>query len=712
VVADWYLDSQGNIVGAPPSIGVAASRKIARSLYDEAMAFCYTTEGCQAGEARIKRPDQKSLTGRFNGTVSEGMGYALRSFPVWGNPALPADLRDDTAQSKFNACWRWVKRHLNSRGLCSWTVNDLDFIEDVGAATDGDWDIWRGLHLADLIWGSNGEINYAAEAAKMLKAIKDYEITPANHATPNELINGDTWGNDNPTRYPDYLRPAFMRSARETDGDSRWATIIDVNYALLMAPFDRIYNTGMVPDVTNRQAANIGQSYLWSYNAIRHPLGLVEDAIQYPDQAPELARKMPNKMAAFAKSFTGGDPGKWGAEWDMSGRPTASYVNLAFVSTMGVSTVLDSGNSVFNSACLQWMSDHRKTDKTYFGLMLSMICSITMSGLDQRYTTKSVTTADPVALSFRDTGSSLDTAALLLPRRLAFVDQGTSSDRASLRITASLAFTDTGTSSDRASLSVDGAPAAAILAFRDVGTSSDKITFTGAPVSLALYDRGVSSDTASLSDIRTPVERPIVGVTAEEMYAGLAPFAEDDEATGWHLLHFVDALTTSLQETDLIIRESSAPGWATLVNADETPVAAIPWLGQFVGVDPAPDVIDEEGQRLRLKEASGFARGTPAAIRGAARQALTGRKRVQLFERDGGDPYRMRVVVFASEAPNIALTRDLVMAAKPAGVLLQFVVAAGMSYDDLKATGLKYSQLRSTWPTYDAMRAALPAGDA
>jgi hypothetical protein len=340
-----------------------------------------------------------------------------------------------------------------------------------------------------------------------------------------------------------------------------------------------------------------------------------------------------------------------------------------------------------------------------------MVSSITMAGLDLRYTDAPPPAANTVALSFRDTGVATEAASLRLERSLSFTDTGTSVDRAALRVEARLGFTDIGTGIERASLSVDGAPHIVQLGFRDTGAAEEQVSIGAAPVRLAFYDLGQSNETAFLSDLATPVTRPVVGPVAEEAYAGLGPYTEGDEATGWHLLHFIAALTKGIQETDDLIRDSDIPGWAAMLDADRTPVGAIDWLGQFVGVDPAPGAINEEGRRLRLKEASGFKRGTPNAIRGAARQSLTGRKRVQLFERDGS-AYRLRVVVFASETPDVDLTRKLVMAAKPAGIYLQFVVAAGMSYDDLKATGLKYNQLINRFPTYDAMRAALPAGDA
>jgi hypothetical protein len=47
------------------------------------------------------------------------------------------------------------------------------------------------------------------------------------------------------------------------------------------------------------------------------------------------------------------------------------------------------------------------------------------------------------------------------------------------------------------------------------------------------------------------------------------------------------------------------------------------------------------------------------------------------------------------------------MAAKPAGLVLEFVVSSGARYSALKATGLTYSQLATTYPSYTIMKLAI-----
>nr|WP_276611858.1 glycosyl hydrolase family 8 [Kineococcus vitellinus] len=709
IVKDWYD------AAAPPSMGVTKARQYSRAIYDAFMDLCLTTEGCRPGEMRIKRPDQRDpvsgAAGTEGGTVSEGMGYALILCAIYGNPQLPTGVYDALAKSRFDALWAYVRRYLNVRGLMNWSVDKNGNVTGSGGATDGDKDIALGLIFADRIFGSNGAINYAAAAKAMTAAIKAYEFMPANQAPAHVMLNGDQWNKTDDRYMADYFRPGHLREYMVLDSDPRWETFIATNYPIAQGYFDRTYATGMVPDESTRTGQVVpGASYKWSYNAIRHPWGVLLEYLNFPSVANELARKAANKLASFARSQTGGDPAAFKAEYELNGLPTQSYNNLAFVQAIGVASLADPSNSAFASACLEYLYSRRTTDKTYFGTGLAALASATMAGLMQRYTDKAAT---PNAVALAGTGRVTLTGSGR-PRLTAYL-RGTGtvkmSGRGQLRIPVQLRGRGVTTVGARGSLQVGDQAAALLLRGRGTVTTSAIGYIRSTTVRLFGYGLTTVRGRGQLSFQKPTYARPQVGPVAQEIYEGLLPFTARDEETNWSLLRFVDVLARGLQETDDLIRDADGhPGWSALVDADRSPLGVLAWLGQFVGVEPAAGSITEEGQRLRLREASGFQRGTPAAIRGAARQSLTGRKRVQLFERDGS-AYRIRVVVFASETPDPDLTRRLVMAAKPAGINLQFVVASGMSYNDLKATGLTYRQLVTVYPTYDDMSAALPPGD-
>lgn len=169
-----------------------------------------------------------------------------------------------------------------------------------------------------------------------------------------------------------------------------------------------------------------------------------------------------------------------------------------------------------------------------------------------------------------------------------------------------------------------------------------------------------------------------------EAYESLGPWARADEDV-WHLLHFIDSIFTQIVEIDDLVRDTDTHvGWGRLLDVDVAPEWALPWLAQFVGVTPIFG-LDVASQRLRIKEAAGFSRGSVSAIKAAAGQFLTGTRLVELYERDGS-PWRFRVRTYASETPNAQAVKDAVTALKPAGLVFIHEVQAGVSINQMVGT--------------------------
>ena len=172
-------------------------------------------------------------------------------------------------------------------------------------------------------------------------------------------------------------------------------------------------------------------------------------------------------------------------------------------------------------------------------------------------------------------------------------------------------------------------------------------------------------------------------ILVQEVFDNLGPWARADESG--ELLAFVRALVEPLAFVDDVVRDTDEyVGWGTLMDVDVAPVWALPWLAQFVGVSYVYGE-SEASQRIRIKEASGFHRGTPAAIIGAARQHLTGTRRVELYERDGS-PWVFRVRTYTSETPDPAKVQAAVLALKPAGLVFNYELQAGIEINGLVGT--------------------------
>lgn len=184
--------------------------------------------------------------------------------------------------------------------------------------------------------------------------------------------------------------------------------------------------------------------------------------------------------------------------------------------------------------------------------------------------------------------------------------------------------------------------------------------------------------------------RPVVAPISEEVYEGLTTWARADHDV-WDLLIYVDAMMKTLQPIVSLVRDTEQhEGWARLLDVDAAPSEALPWLAQLVGVMPLKGLSDE-AQRLRIKEAAGWQRGTPAAMRAAAQQFLTGSRLVEIYERDGS-PWRFRIRTYLRETPNARAVYNAVAALKPAGLVFVHEVQAGVSIDSLVGTIDSYSQ--------------------
>lgn len=183
----------------------------------------------------------------------------------------------------------------------------------------------------------------------------------------------------------------------------------------------------------------------------------------------------------------------------------------------------------------------------------------------------------------------------------------------------------------------------------------------------------------------------------------------DGELTQWALLHFCEATAGKMLQPLLDIvddGDNGEPGWSIILDADRAPVEWLPWLAQFVGVRMIPG-LTESAMRLRVKNTDGFKRGTPNAIRAAARQFLIGPDGthdsafVGLTERHGS-AYRLTVTVHESEMlADTATIFAAVREQKPAGIVLNPVsVVGGDDYLTLRDENASYTAVRSRYADY------------
>lgn len=144
---------------------------------------------------------------------------------------------------------------------------------------------------------------------------------------------------------------------------------------------------------------------------------------------------------------------------------------------------------------------------------------------------------------------------------------------------------------------------------------------------------------------------PVLSHTAQRLYDALRPLARRDADHGYALAHLCAAVARSVDPIADLSRDVDAdtPGWSQLYDVDNVPGEWLPWLAQHVGVE-LPEGLDDAGRRTRIRETSNFKRGSVGAMRGAARQYLSGDKTVYLLERHGS-PWKTTVSTLQDETP-------------------------------------------------------------
>ena len=192
---------------------------------------------------------------------------------------------------------------------------------------------------------------------------------------------------------------------------------------------------------------------------------------------------------------------------------------------------------------------------------------------------------------------------------------------------------------------------------------------------------------------------------ADQIYEAMGPFAEDDESGDLRV--FIDALTSPAERVYEIVGEAEQEfGWSVALDADLCPPEVLPWLAQWEGVTLTPDMPEAE-KRQAIKDPGGIARGRVATIRAQVQRTLTGTKRIIIRERNP-TPYSLYIRTIATETPDEDLTRAAILAQKPAGLVLDYDAAVGLTYIDVAADFVTYADLASSGLTYDALAEQLP----
>ncbi len=313
-------------------------------------------------------------------TVSEGQGYGMMIVPIMAG-------HDPDAQKLFDGLWAFARAHpseVDSR-LMDWIVPDP---EGNDSAFDGDADIAFGLLLADAQWGSNGLVNYKAEAEKMISGILESTIGPESHLPMlGDWIdaNGADYNQYTP-RSSDFMLVNFRAYGKATN-DPVWNDVVLQSQNVITAiQANHSPQTGLLPDfivIKDQTPQPAPPDYLeditdgtYYYNAGRDPWRVGLDALIYNDAT---SRSIAQKISHWIQASAGNDPASVRAGYQLDGKPlpNSDYFTTFFVAPMGVAAMNDPAQQDWLNAIYDSVYN---THEDYYEDSVTLLCLMVMTG--------------------------------------------------------------------------------------------------------------------------------------------------------------------------------------------------------------------------------------------------------------------------------------------------------------------------------------------
>ncbi len=328
-------------------------------------------------------------------TVSEGQGYGMII------TALMAG-HDGDAQTIFDGLYRYAVSHpskLEGRFM-AWQTPEGPEGED--SAFDGDADIAFALLLAHSQWGSNGPINYLAEAKKRISALKESAMGPDSHLP----LLGDWVEIDGPKynqytpRTSDFMISHF-RSFGQVTQDAFWqdavqaiqgvANSIQSNYSPSTCLLPDFIQPVSATDHSPRPADDDflpGEEHCGSfyYNAGRVPFRIGIDALLNNDSR---SFAILNPFIDWIAGVTGGNPALIKAGYELDGTPIGDWNTTFFMAPTGVALMTRADKQQFLNDIYDAVHD---THEDYYEDSVTLLCLLVMTG---NYWNPDLTSAGP-----------------------------------------------------------------------------------------------------------------------------------------------------------------------------------------------------------------------------------------------------------------------------------------------------------------------------
>ncbi|WP_063847540.1 glycosyl hydrolase family 8 [Bacillus sp. FJAT-28004] len=319
-------------------------------------------------------------------TVSEAHGYGMLI------TALMAG-HDPNAKKYFDGMYRYFRAHPSeiNPDLMAWQQGDtgkaIVDINGIDSATDGDLDIAYALLLAGEQWGNDGEINYLAQARKVIDAIMQSEVNQEDWILRlADWATTDKWASA--TRSSDFMLQ-HLKDFRNVSDDPRWDKVIDKTYGIIRNLYKNSSpNAGLLPDFVVKK----GNSFIpappeflesiydgdYSYNSSRIPWRLGTDYLITGDNR---AKDQLSTLNAWIRKTTKNDPSHIMAGYKLDGsKAIADYEDISFAAPLMVSAMVDSSNQEWLNKLWDYNAAVKTEEDLYFGNNLRLLSMIVVSG--------------------------------------------------------------------------------------------------------------------------------------------------------------------------------------------------------------------------------------------------------------------------------------------------------------------------------------------
>ena len=196
--------------------------------------------------------------------------------------------------------------------------------------------------------------------------------------------------------------------------------------------------------------------------------------------------------------------------------------------------------------------------------------------------------------------------------------------------------------------------------------------------------------------------QPDMTTVGADLYDAVAPLATEDEAQDWALANFMSALGLLLEDVALLVRtdDDGNDGWTAFASPDRCPDSFLFTLAVWAGVRYPRRMSTDDLRALIGPHAPGLWRGTKGAITAAVARYLTPEGKIFFEERADGDAYHIRIFTYEAETLDEPSLRRELLAAIPAGLILDYEVRIGQTYGQLKAAVATYGDMKARWATY------------